>query len=236
MLPFPQVAILCGGLGTRLRPALPGLPKPLAPVGGRPWLRILVAHLRDAGASHIVLCTGKGGDAIAEHFAAHPVAVDLVFSRESHPMGTGGALALATPFLHSDPVMVLKGDSLVPGHDWRALLQQFQAASPAGMMVVVPRDDRQDTGCVQLDSRLMVRAFAEKQPLTAAPYQNAGVYLLTRQLLAMIPQNRPSSLEKDWLPLWLSRSLRAYVHLGTLLDIGTPQRWADAQRHAADLL
>jgi len=235
MLAFPQTAILCGGLGTRLRPALPDLPKTLAPVGGRPWLEILMAQLRDAGATRIVLCTGCGAAAIEQQFAGRLAEPELVFSPESVPMGTGGAIALAAPHLHSDPVLVLNGDSLVPGLDWSALLQIFHSTAPAGIMVLVPRDDRQDTGSVALDAHSMVSAFAEKLPLTTAPYQNAGIYILSRRLLTMVPHDRPSSLEHEWLPRWLSHGIRGFVHSGGLLDIGTPARWAEAQSLAHDL-
>ncbi|MGH9488281.1 MAG: sugar phosphate nucleotidyltransferase [Terriglobales bacterium] len=268
--PEPDVAILCGGLGTRLRPVFSSLPKCLAPVGGRPFLDHLLAQLEaqptfagrppagqaearlrfpatgarsargacefsriPAGCRRIVLCTGYGAEAFQARYAHwRGPGVELILSTEAAPLGTGGALALALPQLRTDPVLVLNGDSIVPGLDFAAVRRtaaRQSAAGAAGVVVLVPADGRRDIGAVGVDASGRLTSFAEKSAAGAAALQNAGVYLLRRGALEAIPADRPSSLERDWLPRWLSQGLGGYVHNGALVDIGTPERWARAQ-------
>ncbi len=219
-------AVLCGGLGTRLREALPGVPKALALVGGRPFLERLVEQVEGWGAGRIVLCTGVGGAAIRERFAGR---AGIAFSDEREPLGTAGALALARPQLQTDPVVVLNGDSMVPGLDFAAFLAAHRGSGAAGSLAVVPPDERRDTGTLALAPDGRVTAFAEKSALPGASYVSAGIYLLAQALLAMIPAGRPVSLEREMMPLWIGRGMHGYVHAGRLVDIGTPERWREAE-------
>lgn len=222
-------AVLCGGLGTRLSAALPGVPKCLAPVGGRPFLAQVLEQLAGAGCRRIVLCIGAqtGGAAVRSFCASQRWGTEIAFSEEAEPLGTGGALALARPQLQSEPVLVVNGDSIVPGLDIAAAVQGYRHSGAAGGMVTVRRS-RQDTGAVQLDASGRVVAFAEKSASSAAAHENAGVLMISQALLAKMTPG-PSSLERDWMPGWLGDGLYGYVHPGPLYDIGTPERWAQAQ-------
>lgn len=225
-----DAAVLCGGLGTRLRDALPGVPKGLAPVGGRPFLELLVEELAGAGVGRIVLCTGVGAEAIRDHFARGPWPVEIAFSEEPQPLGTGGALALARTQLGSDPVLVCNGDSTVPGLDWAAFFSAVRASGLAGGLVVTPADARTDAGVITLASDGRLLSFAEKPTHAGAGYHSAGIYLFLQALLQEMVAGAISSLERDWLPRWCDRGLYGFVHQGSLLDIGTPERWARAQQ------
>ncbi|MGH9414434.1 MAG: sugar phosphate nucleotidyltransferase [Terriglobales bacterium] len=224
-----DAAVLCGGLGTRLRAALPGIPKCLAPVGGQPFLAKVLEQLTGAGCRRIVLCIGAqtGGEAVREYCASRAWGTEIAFSEEPAPLGTGGALALARPLLTSDPVCVVNGDSIVPGLDFAAVLRAYAESHAAGTMVTVART-RSDTGAVQLDEGGRVRAFAEKSAAPGAAYENAGVAVISQDLLRQM-QPGPSSLERDWMPAWIGKGFHGYVHPGPLYDIGTPERWAQAQ-------
>ncbi|HEY7837230.1 MAG TPA: sugar phosphate nucleotidyltransferase [Terriglobales bacterium] len=227
---MPDVAILCGGLGTRLQGVLGGVPKALAPVGGRPFLAGLIDELNGAGFARCVLCVGVGASQIRQALGARP---GIVFSEESSPMGTGGALALARESAASDPVLVMNGDSTVPGLDWSGLVRSYESGRVAGVIVLVPRDARTDSGVVRLDAAGRVSALAEKAELAGADYQSAGIYLLSRRLLDRIPAGRPCSLERDLMPGWIEAGLRGYVHPGRVTDIGTPARLAQAQAESS---
>lgn len=233
----PQAAILCGGLGTRLRSALPDRPKSLAEVGGRAFIDILLGHLAAAAVPRVVLCAGVGAEALAAHVEARDFGLEVVIAREPTPLGTGGALAAALPLLHSDPVLVLNGDSWVTGLVLEAFCAFQRRRAAAVAVVVVPAGGRADTGQIQLagDGSGPVRALAEKQAL-AAGYDSAGIYLLGRHRLEGIPRDRPVSLEREMLPAWLADGIDAFVHPGPLIDIGTPERWSDARLHPERLL
>ncbi|TAN22221.1 MAG: hypothetical protein EPN33_08095 [Acidobacteria bacterium] len=222
-----DAAILCGGLGTRLRGALPGLPKSLAPIAGEPFLDRLLEQLASAGCRQVVLCTGYKSEEIERQYGRAAGGCEIVFSPEPAPLGTGGALGLARKLLRTDPVLVMNGDSIVPGLDFAALRRA--AVGAAGALVVVAADGRGDTGAITLDATGRVRGFAEKPAAGVTGYQSAGVYLLTRRLLGEIPEGEASSLERDWFPRWVGAGLAGYLHAGALIDIGTPERWQRAQ-------
>lgn len=231
---IPDAAILCGGMGTRLQAALPNLPKAMAPVGGCPFLEHLVGMLEGWGTIRIVLCVGVGAAVIRRRFEGRQGRAHIEFSEERTPMGTAGALALALPHLHSDPVLVLNGDSLVPGLDMAAFLTAHRRAGAGGALVVVPADERRDAGALTLDDLGRVAQFAEKAVQSSKDaggrmYHSAGIYLLSRAWMDMIPAGRPASLEHELMPRWQARGMMGYAHAGRLVDIGTPERLAQAQ-------
>jgi D-glycero-alpha-D-manno-heptose 1-phosphate guanylyltransferase len=105
--------VLCGGLGTRLRSVLSDRPKSMAPVAGVPFLQLLLANLREQGVKEVVLGTGYLAEQIEEFFdEGERLGLQISYSREHEPLGTGGAVKLAEPLL-GDPVVVLNGDSYV---------------------------------------------------------------------------------------------------------------------------
>lgn len=225
---LPEAFILCGGRGSRLQGVLGDLPKALAEVGGRPFLAQLLEHLAQAGVPRVILCTGVGGDAVAD-FARRQTIIPTAISHETEPLGTGGALALARPQLRGPSAFVLNGDSWAAGLSLAAFLRAWSASAfPAGL-VLTPADGRSDAGQVALGPDGRILALAEKRPLVGACYLSAGVYLLSRALLDDIEPGRPVSIETELLPRWLPRGLFGYVHEGALLDIGTPDRLAAAR-------
>ena len=105
--------VLCGGLGTRLRPVLSDRPKSMAPVGGVPFLQLLLADLKAQGIGEVILGTGYMADQVQAFFRrGEEIGLRFSHSREDKPLGTGGALKLAEPLL-SDPVVVLNDNRSV---------------------------------------------------------------------------------------------------------------------------
>lgn len=224
-----DVAVLAGGLGTRLAGAVPDLPKALAPVGGRPFLEHLLDWLESHGARRVVLLLGHRADQIRAHLAAHPrrnIAFD--FSVEPAPLGTGGALGFARGHLASDPVLVVNGDTFVDG-DLDALLAAHRAARAAATILCVEVPDAGRYGRVEI-AHGRVAAFCEKDAnWRGAAAINAGVYLVSRGLLAKIPADRPVSLERDIFEKLPAGELAAHLDArARFVDIGTPESWTDA--------
>ncbi|HVT82521.1 MAG TPA: sugar phosphate nucleotidyltransferase, partial [Phycisphaerae bacterium] len=195
-------AILAGGLGTRLRSAVADRPKGLALIRGRPFLAWQLDQLAAAGIRDVVLCTGHMADMIERELGPTHGPIRLRYSPETTPLGTGGALGLASRFLTSDTVMVLNGDSYCHADfaGFFAFHQQHPLA-PSIFLTRVPDISRY--GQVVTDSQNRVTRFAEKSPPTTPPtsgYINAGIYLLPRPLIAAIPHGRPVSIEKEIFP------------------------------------
>jgi D-glycero-alpha-D-manno-heptose 1-phosphate guanylyltransferase len=217
-------AILAGGLGTRLRSAVADRPKALAAVEGRPFLSYQLDHLVQAGVRRAVVCTGYLGEMIEQEFGAAYRGMSLTYSREHQPLGTGGALRAALDRIAGDNVLALNGDSLC-GADLPAMAAAHSACGAVGTLLLAHVDDASRFGRVECDAQGRITAYLEKQPLAAAGWINAGVYLFQRRLIESIPTGRPVSLERDILPQWIGQGLFGHCATGEFIDIGTPDSY-----------
>ena len=219
--------VLAGGRGSRLASVVPDRPKVLAQVGGQPFLGHVLARLLAAGVEEVVLCTGHLAPQIEAAFGTEFGGLRLVYSTETGPLGTAGALRLAAPLLAADPVLVLNGDSLC-GVDLRAFWSWHHASGARVSLVTVQVADGRAGGRVEADGAGRVVRFVEKSPQRGPARVNAGIYAVPLELLHELPAGRPLSLERDLLPAWVGCGLHAYASNGTLLDIGTPASYAAA--------
>ncbi|MGH9491486.1 MAG: sugar phosphate nucleotidyltransferase [Terriglobales bacterium] len=230
---MPDAAILCGGAGSRLAALGLGVPKSMIPVGGQPFLAGLVAALAARKIPRVVLCSGEGREQIRAFFTGRDCAAEVLFSEETEPLGTAGALRQALPLLRTDPILVLNGDSWAP-FDPAAMNARQQATGAEIVLLAAPAGDRTDAGSLRLDAEGRIRAFAEKQVLAGARQYNAGIYLFRRRVLEALPAGRAVSLEREVLPQYLDGRMAACPAAGPLLDIGTPGRLAQIQAAAAE--
>jgi D-glycero-alpha-D-manno-heptose 1-phosphate guanylyltransferase len=227
------VAVLAGGLGTRLRSVVADRPKALAEIHGSPFLAYLLDQLSAAGFRSVVLCTGYLGDRISRAFGRHYGPLQLRYSQEHQPLGTAGALRLAMANLDSDPVLVMNGDSYC-GIDLSAYWEWYRQRQAAASLALawVPRTDRY--GLVRLDSEARVVEFAEKKD-GGEGWINAGIYFLGQQVLRSIPKDVCASLEREIFPAWVGRGLYGYLSPGPFIDIGTPADFAAAEEFFASV-
>jgi len=224
--------ILCGGKGSRLRPAVNDRPKPMADIHGRPFLRILVDYFAGFGAERFIFCTGYRADAIRDYFTNRQAPLQFVFSEEPIFLGTAGGLRHAQRFIHSDPFLVTNGDSFCPAN--LAWFYYFHSLRRALMsMIAVKSDDPVDYGSVTFDDGLRFTGFAEKACERGPSHVNAGIYLFSRDLLALIPAGRPWSLEFDLFPKLVHGPGYVLPCNANCIDIGTPERLAAARQYFA---
>ncbi len=216
-----DVVILCGGLGTRLRPVVQDRPKPMALINGRPFLDLVVDHVLSYGLRRIVFCTGHHGDWIAQHVSRR-TDCEAIISQEQTPLGTAGALRACGSLLTTPTILVLNGDSLCR-IDLQAFLTAHHTRQALATMAVVPSSERTDAGGVTMDAGGRIRAFQEKQ---TAPYLNAGIYAMQSAAIHEIPDSVPCSLERDLFPRLTDGRLYGYACSVPLYDIGTPARLA----------
>jgi NDP-sugar pyrophosphorylase family protein len=224
--------LLAGGLGTRLRAVLPDLPKSLAPVGGRPFVRYLLDRLARAGVRDVVLCTGHRADQVRAEFERRATPVTLKFSHENQPLGTGGAVRHALPLIEADEFLVLNGDSFIDS-PLEAFIDFHRGHGLRGSLVLTHVEDASRFGTVLTGSRGVIQSFREKEGRPVPGWINAGVYLLSRKLLEPLPPGQPFSLERDLFPRWLRQGLGGYRVHAAFLDIGTPESFAQAEAFLA---
>jgi len=214
--------VLVGGMGTRLRPLLQDLPKPLAPVGNRPFLEYLVLQLHAQGFKDIIFCTGYGAKEIAECFGdGHRWGVHLRYSHEVAPLGTAGAIKQAARLKGEGPFLVMNGDSFLEA-DLHALLNQHFARGGVGMLALAQAGDSGRFGRVEVDTAGRITRFVEKG-VPRPGLINGGIYVFDPAVLRAIPDEKSMSLECELLPRLLEDGLYGMTTRGFFIDIGLPE-------------
>lgn len=224
-----EAIVLAGGLGTRLRAAVPDLPKPMAPVNGRPFLEHQLEYWAGQGVTRFILSVGYRHESISGHIGGAFRGIPVAYAVESRPLGTGGGLLLAAGSLASPgPFLVLNGDTYFEVA--LAVLREFHAARRADATLALFRSPQQGryTGLrIGNAGEVLALNAGEKGGLA-----NGGVYLMERGLLegGPWPPAAPVSLEEDILPFALQSGKRVFglECPGRFLDIGVPEDYARA--------
>jgi len=224
-----KAAILAGGLGSRLRSVVNDRPKVMAEIGGRPFLAYLLHKLEEAGIGQVVLCTGHMGEIISDTFGNAHGRLGLHYSRETVPLGTGGAVRYALPLLDSESVLVMNGDSYCDA-DLNAFWEFHQSEGAQATLLLVKSADSGRFGHVRINSKGQVVRFDEKSAVAAAGWINAGMYLLKRELILSIPPGKRVSLEEEIFPAWIGLGLYGFQSNGSFIDIGIPEDYAKAEQ------
>ena len=218
-------AILAGGLGTRLQPVVSDKPKVLAEVSGRPFLTYLLDQISSAGIRKAVVCTGYMAGQVRERLGEVYGTLALLYSTEDRPLGTGGALRLALPYLSSDTILVMNGDSYTDA-DLGAYVDWFFRESRQAALILTKVPDTTRYGRVAVDQDEKITAFDEKGTSSGAGWINAGIYLMKKSLIASIPAGQPYSLEYELFPSLVEKKLYGFRSEGRFIDIGTPESYA----------
>lgn len=230
-----SVIILAGGFGTRVRHLLPGIPKPMAVVCGRPFIEWVVRYYAACGFHRFILSTGYLAGVIAKHFSHQPVAgVDVCSRVETSPLGTaGGALNCLPPDTSPDSRwLVVNGDSLVFANPL-PLLKPIALGQADAALLGLRLPDTSRYGTLEVDAHDRLAAFREKRP--GAGTINAGVYAFSGATLLAQPERRPLSFELDVFPTLAPTGRVAVTAVESpFLDIGTPDSLAQAERFIAE--
>jgi D-glycero-alpha-D-manno-heptose 1-phosphate guanylyltransferase len=221
-----EAIVLAGGFGRRLRRVVADLPKPMAPVGGRPFLEILLGSLAQKGFSRVILSLGFMAEKISGHFGSCFSGLHLEYVVEDTPLGTGGATRIATEACTHDHVFVFNGDTYLD-LEVQLLERQWQAR---GNSIVVGRQvsDTARYGSLIVNGDRII-SFAEKG-FTGPGLINAGCYVLSTDSLERFPLNQAFSIETDYLVPEVARAVvEVFVTKGVFVDIGIPEDYSRAQ-------
>ena len=214
--------ILAGGLGTRLRTVVTDLPKCLAPIGGRPFLAIQIAQLKQAGINDVVLSLGHLADKVIHEITQGHLGEDVRFVVENHALGTGGAIRYAMNTLGLDEVLVVNGDTYIEGDLDPMLTSLNREARELFRMALVSVNDRQRFGSVEINDTGYVGGILEKGQ-EGPGLINGGLYRLCSAVFDKYPTGS-FSLEADLLPLLVARGcVSGYCIAGQFIDIGVPE-------------
>lgn len=222
-----EAIILAGGLGTRLSHVVSDVPKPMAPVAGRPFLQLVADELIQQGVDRLIMAVCYKKESIMDYFGDRYRTAGIVYSVEDKPLYTGGAVKKALSLCREERVLVINGDTFfpvdLPSMRGFALDRNKQA-------VIAVKEMREFTryGAVSVRKNGEITAFHEKA-FCARGYINGGIYDLRRD--ALDDQPEAFSLETDCFPgLLRKRELLAFPSDAFFVDIGIPEDYSFAQK------
>ncbi|WP_085315178.1 nucleotidyltransferase family protein [Derxia lacustris] len=222
-----KAVVLAGGFGTRLRERVADLPKPMAPIAGRPFLEYLLDRLAAAHFSEVLLSVGYLAKRIEAHFGNCYRGMTLRYSVEAEPLGTGGAIALALADCPDEAVVVLNGDTFVE-LDFADFLAAYAAAPEDAFVALRQVDDVARFGEVVVEDGRATR-FSEKGR-SGPGWINAGIYVLRSRVFARHGLAGRFSLESDLLQAHCAELRpRVFRTDGYFIDIGIPAEFDRAQ-------
>lgn len=225
--------ILVGGFGTRLRSVVSDVPKPMAPVEKKPFLSYLLKYLSNYGIKNVVLCTGYKHEVIENYFSSVYKNINLKYSVEEEPLGTGGAVKKALTLIESDDVLVLNGDTLF-NVDLSELIS-YHNNQKSDITIALKHFTNYDRyGSVILDGKKVV-GFEEKMYKDSG-FINGGVYLINKHLFDKYSLPKTFSFEKEILETKLNElNISGFKSSTYFIDIGIPEDYEKAQIEVKEL-
>ena len=223
-----ECILLAGGLGTRLRSVVAELPKCMAPVAGRPFIDHVIDYFLSQGIEKFILALGYKSEVIIEHVTSKYPALQVKFSIEDEPLGTGGAILQAVKLCSSEIAIVTNGDTMYKV-DLAAAENALNLSTAACTLLLKPMENFSRYGVVEINTDNRITAFKEKQQYDAGLI-NGGVYLLhvPRFLKEDFPQK--FSFEKEYLEtLYPQRKMFGLPQDAYFIDIGIPEDFQRAQ-------
>jgi D-glycero-alpha-D-manno-heptose 1-phosphate guanylyltransferase len=222
--------ILAGGFGTRLKGVISDLPKPMAPVNGKPFLEYLLLHLHKYGIRHIIFSTGHLAEKIVAHFGNEFLGMKISYSHEKDPLGTGGAIKLALSSCGDDEVLAMNGDSF-----FEINMQRFfdlHHRSKADVSLALREvENASRYGRILIDNENRITDFKEKSDQPSSGLINAGVYVIRKKVfLGNAPQAANFSIEKDFFEKKCGQlMIKGFEFKAYFIDIGVPEDYSKAQ-------
>ena len=222
-----EAVVLAGGFGTRLAGIVKDVPKPMAPVAGRPFLEYILDSLLAQGVDRIVLAVCHKKECIMEHFGASYHGAAIAYSEETTPLLTGGAIRKALEQCREEQVFILNGDTYFDV-DLRTLREFSKRRDMPVVIAVKEMTDISRYGTLELSEDGTISGFAEKQPCLKGLI-NGGVYDIRRTALREYPE--AFSFEEVYMPAAIkARKAGGVVFDGFFIDIGIPEDYARAQK------
>jgi len=222
-----DAVILAGGFGTRLQGLVKDVPKPMAMVNGKPFLEYLLIKLQDSGIKRVVISVGYKYESIVDYFGYRFQKMQLIYTLEDTPLGTGGAICLAIKETRGQNVLVLNGDTFFDV-DIPALMKYHLSEEADVTLALKSMNNPQRYGTVELEYQ-RITLFREKSKILSKGLINGGVYALKKKLLYDKNIGEKFSFEKDFLEKEVYKLyLCAFPSDAYFIDIGIPADYLKA--------
>ena len=223
-----EAIILAGGLGKRLKKVIPDIPKPMAPVGGKPFLYYVFNWLRHYPVEKIILSVGYKAETIMDHFGSSVFDIPVEYMIEEKSLGTGGAVKYTSGKAKGNEILILNGDTWFPV-DLNKLYGFHNKSGSLCSVALKRMYDFDRYGTVELDGNKILK-FNEKKPCDEGLI-NGGIYLINKNFIESWQMPEVFSLEKDILERNAGNSLlKGIVFDDPFLDIGIPEDYRRAEK------
>ena len=228
-----EAIVLAGGLGTRLRPLISDIPKPMAPIDGRPFLEYIMEYLQYQGINRVIMSTGYKHGVIKSYFRNQYKGISIKYSVEDEPLGTGGAIKKALEFVSDDNVFILNGDTLFCVNFKKLYQSHINMNSDLTIALkILKNPDR--FGIIETLNNKIVN-FKEKTTNRIGTI-NGGIYIIKTELLKTIQTPEKFSFERDFLEKYVNYfHFNAYNSEDYFIDIGIPKDYLIAQKELPKL-
>ena len=225
---MPPIMILAGGLGTRLRSVVSDLPKCMAPVNGKPFLSYVIDYFINQGISNFIFSLGYKYEIIEEYLNNNYSSINIQYSIEEEPLGTGGAIKKACLLSNGSDILITNGDTLFKADV--SALQDFHTTKKADCSLVLkPMKNFNRYGVIELNADASIKNFSEKKYYDEGLI-NGGLYMLNIQ--SFLRQSLPEkfSFETAYLEkLYNNADMYGLIQDKYFIDIGIPEDYEKAQ-------
>ena len=227
-----ECIILAGGFGTRLQSVVKDVPKCMAEVSGKPFLKYLFDYLDQQGFDHVILSLGYKSQYVIDWLASQNQKFKISYVVETEPLGTGGAIRLAIGKVNSNHAFVINGDTFFDV-DTDYLLQSHKDKRADITIALKPMADFDRYGSVEINAENRIIKFNEKQYCTNGLI-NGGVYLINKNIFSQINLPQKFSFEKDIMESQNDNiSIFGYIQNCYFIDIGIPSDFEKANKDFA---
>lgn len=223
-----EAIILAGGLGTRLRSAVPDLPKCMAPINGVPFISYLINDLINEGVTNFIFSLGYKSELFISLLEEKLPMKNYLIVIEDEPLGTGGAIKLACKKAKDENVIALNGDSLFKVN-LKELMQFHLEKKSRCTLALKPMQNFERYGSVEIDAVQKINSFKEKQFITKGCI-NGGVYAIEVASFLQKSLEDKFSMEQDYLEKYSGEgNFYGFIQEGYFIDIGIPEDFVRAQ-------
>jgi D-glycero-alpha-D-manno-heptose 1-phosphate guanylyltransferase len=222
-----EAVILAGGKGTRLQPLVNNLPKPMATITGIPFLKYLLKYLEQNKINTIIMSIGYMSDKIRHFFRDEFFGMQIKYSEEEIPLGTGGAIRKSLEICKAEDVFVINGDTFFDVNLFE--LQKFHKEQNADISISLKElENPSRYGTLEIkDGRII--AFKEKQQINRG-YINGGIYCIKKDLFDKFKMPDKFSFETEFLSIFTDKlKMHGLQFYGNFIDIGIPEDYELAQ-------
>lgn len=216
-----EAVILSGGKGTRLQSVIKDIPKTMADVNGTPFLETTLQWLNSFNINKVILAVGYKKEYIKKYFGNNYKNINLIYSEEEEPLGTGGAIKKALKECVDDNVIVMNGDVLARV-DLNKMYEKHLSLGSVMTIAVKEMTNFDRFGVVKFNKDRITR-FEEKKYVEKG-FMNTGIYIMNKDIFENKIENKSFSIENDYLSKYVDKDkISPFIFAGEFIDIGIPE-------------